>query len=253
MTTDFRALQAAFTAFIRNPDSAPVPPGCDPDRMRLYHTLFFNNFDGVLESTFARFKASLDDTDWYALVRPFFAEVPQHSPFFSDVPLRFAEYLAEHSPIPLTRAQQELIAYEAALHECRIGSEQVPPDPGAPPADLLTSRLRPHPDGLLLECGYPVHQAAFDPIQGAAATTTWLWLQRDADGVVQTTELSAASARWLVLLDAHPEQSAAANLEQLATELGQSPDALRPLAEAQLQQWWASGLLIATTTSPEEK
>lgn len=246
MNTDFHALQAAFTTFIRQPDTAPVPPGCDPARMQLYHTLFFNNFDGVLEAAFPRFQASLSAADWRAIVQPFFAAVPQHSPYFADVPLRFADYLAEGSPVPLTAAQQELLAYEAALHECRIGGESVPLSTDECPPDLLHSVLKPHPDSVLLECVYPVHDTAFNP-HTTPPSASWLWLLRDKDGVVQTTVLSAASARWLVLLETQDGQPAAASLAQLAAELAQPLPELLPSAQRQLTQWWNAGLLIRTT------
>lgn len=255
---DFRALQSAFTAFIRHPDSAPIPPGCDADRMRLYHTLFFNNFDGVLETALERFKASLTADEWLALVKPFFSEVPQHSPFLADVPLRFADYVAEGSPVPLNAAQIELLIYEAALHECRIGGEGGADQEGAalsPPDstdDLLAATLRPHPASQLLECAYPVHDPAFDPLTAPPAAA-WLWLMRDAEGVVQTTVLSAASARWLMLLDAHAGQAAVVSLAELAAELGQSPTELVPFARQQLEHWVSAGWLIAAPATGEEQ
>lgn len=254
-STDFRALQSAFTAFIRAPESAPVPPGCDAERMRLYHTLFFNNFDGVLEAAFERFKASLAADEWPALVKPFFSNVPHHSPFLADVPLRFADYLAEGSPIPLNAAQIELLLYEAALHECRIGGDWAEDTRGARPdssADLVNATLRPHPASQFLECAYPVHEPAFNPKE-SAPTASWLWLMRDSEGIVQTTVLSAASARWLMLLDAHAGQSAMISLTQLAAELGQSPSELMPFARQQLEQWVSAGLLIAAPAAGEEQ
>ena len=252
---DFRALQSAFTAYIRNPDFAPIPPGCDAERMRLYHTLFFNNFDGVLETAFERFKASLSENEWLALVKPFFSTVPQHSPYLADVPLRFAEYVTEGSPIPLNAAQIEVLVYEAALHECRIGSDLAQEAQLAsfdPSADILTATLRPHPTSQLLECAYPVHELAFNP-HHAKPTATWLWLMRDAEGVVQTTVLAAASARWLMLLETHAGQSATVSLGVLAAEIGQSPLELMPFARQQLEQWCAAGLLIVTPVQTEEK
>ncbi len=251
MNADFLALQAAFTAFIREPDKAPVPPGCNPERMQLYHQLFYNNFDGVLEAAFPRLQASLSNEAWHALVRSFFAGVPQHSPYLADVPLRFADFLTEHSPLPLNAAQQELVAYEAALHECRIGADLAPESLGSPPTNLLAAKLKPHPAGILLECAYPVHEPSFEPHTGEPSAT-WLWLLRDADGVVQTTVLSAASARWLVLLDAHANQPAEASLSALAAELGQPVATLHDAALAQLEQWWAAGFFICNDAPDEE-
>ena len=95
---DFQTLQRQFAAYLRQPDQAPLPRGCDAGRMRHYHQLFFNNFDGVLDAAFIRLRASFSEggffwEDWNRLALTFFQTVPQHSPFLADVPARFVEYL----------------------------------------------------------------------------------------------------------------------------------------------------------------
>lgn len=244
MNTDFLTLQSQFTAFIRNPEHAPVPEGCDPERMKFYHQLFFNNFDGILENTFDRTRAHLADEQWQLLVKLFFSSVPQHSPYLVDVPARFLEFLQEQNTVPLAEALLELAAFEATLHECRMAEDLTLPEAQMTSPDaLFDCAWQPHPQGVLFESAYPVNQADF-PLDEAPAQPTLLWIQRDDAGVVQIYNLSAASARWLVLLDAHAGATPNVSLAQLAQELNVEPDSLAEFARAQLADWIADGVLI---------
>jgi len=44
----FQQHQAAFAAYIRNPENSPLPVGVKPERMAMYRELFFNNIDGQI-------------------------------------------------------------------------------------------------------------------------------------------------------------------------------------------------------------
>ncbi|MGD9498959.1 MAG: DUF2063 domain-containing protein [Halothiobacillus sp.] len=251
MTTDFLALQAQFAAFIRDPAHAPVPKGCDPERMQLYHQLFFNNIDGILENTFERSRAHIADDQWQELVRTFFSTVPQHSPYLVDVPARFLEFLQEQTTVALPEPVLELAAFEATLHECRMAEDiTLPEATESLPDDVFDAAWQPHPQGVLFESVYPVNQADFS-LDEVPAEPTLLWIQRDDAGVVQIYYLSAASARWLVLLDAHSGATPGASLAQLARELNVAPENLTGFARAQLTDWIADGVLIPASGSKE--
>lgn len=247
MTTDFLALQAQFTAFIRNPEQAPLPQGCDPERMQLYHQLFFNNFDGILENTFERTRAHIADEQWQVLVHLFFSSVPQHSPYLVDVPARFLEFLQEQSAVALPEPVLELAAFEATLHECRMAEDiTLPEETESLPDDVFDAAWQPHPQGVLFESVYPVNQADFS-LDAVPAEPTLLWIQRDDAGVVQIYNLSPASARWLVLLDAHSGATPSVSLAQLAQEINVAPENLTEFARTQLTDWIADGVLIPAT------
>ncbi|WP_298220893.1 putative DNA-binding domain-containing protein [Halothiobacillus sp.] len=244
MNTDFLTLQSQFTAFIRNPEHAPVPEGCDPERMKLYHQLFFNNFDGILESTYERTRAHIADDQWQVLVKLFFSTVPQHSPYLVDVPGRFLDFLQEQNAVALSEALLELAAFEATLHECRMAEDiALPEAPVSLPDALFDCAWQPHPQGVLFESAFPVNQADFS-LDEVPTEPTLLWIQRDDAGVVQIYNLSAASARWLVLLDAHEDALPGQSLAQLAHELNVAPENLTEFARAQLADWIADGVLI---------
>lgn len=246
MTADFQTLQRQFAAHIRNPDQAPLPDGCDADRMRHYHQLFFNNFDGVLESTFPRLRASLPADGWDALVHTFFRDTPQHSPFLADVPARFADFLAEQSPLALTPGQEELAAFELACFELRKAEDPEPAPELTADGDLLTGHPVPNPDSLLFESDFPVHDPAWPPIEGAAQQT-FLCLIRDDAGLIQVQTLSAASALLLALIEENPDASGAEIIEELCRQSGLPPDETRHQALAQLEDWRRDGVLLGST------
>ncbi|MHB8920474.1 MAG: HvfC family RiPP maturation protein [Halothiobacillus sp.] len=249
MTPDFQTLQRQFAAYIRNPLTAELPPGCDARRMRHYHHLFLNNFDGVLEAVFERLRSSLSDTDWSGLTRRFFQTVPQHSPYFADVPTRFIEFLDEQTEVPLTDGQNELAAYELACFELKTDKDAPLPDELTPNDDGLAAFPVLNPDSLLFESLYPVHDVAWNP-HDPAQLPTFLILVRDHTGAVQTHEISAVSARLLQLIHQHPEFTGAESISALAQELNQPVASLQPFALKQLAQWRDDQVLLGTRPRP---
>lgn len=256
MTADFQTQQRQFAAHVRNPDQAPLPEGCDADRMRHYHRLFFNNFDGVLESTFPRLRASLPDEEWDWLVHTFFRDTPQHSPFLADVPARFADFLAEFLAEPssptLTPGQEELAAFELACFELRKAEDPEPAPELTADDDLLAGHPVPNPDSLLFESDFPVHDPAWSPIEGAAQPT-FLCLIRDDAGQIRVQTLSAASALLLALIAENPGASGAEIIEELCRQSGLPPDETRHRALAQLEDWRRDGVLLGSTRRTASK
>ncbi len=59
----------------------------------MYRELFFNNIEGFLSGNFPVLRKILDDQQWFALVQDFFAKHPCQSPYFSEIPEEFLDYL----------------------------------------------------------------------------------------------------------------------------------------------------------------
>ncbi|MGC8697021.1 MAG: DNA-binding domain-containing protein [Halothiobacillus sp.] len=245
--TDFQSLQRQFAAFIRDPHNTPPPPGCDAARMQHYHQLFFNNFDGVLELAYPRLCAEVGAAPWLELTRLFFQTVPQHSPYLSDVPAQFAEFLDAQTAQSLSDGQIELAAFELACFELKTADDEPrrTDEADQPPQGAA---LKPtwviNPDTILFESLYPVHDPNWDP-RGTAQTPTFLVLVRDPAGLVQTYAVSLASARLLHLIHAHPWQPLAVVIDALAQELNQPAARLLPLAQQQITQWFDAHVLLA--------
>lgn len=241
--SNFQSLQQQFAAYIRDPNNAPLPPGCDAARMQHYHQLFFNNFDGVLATAFPRLSANLPADDWHELTLLFFQTEPQQSPYLGDVPARFAEFLDAQTICPLTDGQMELAAYELACFELK--SEQDQEIPPILPEPVAWEMVRPvlNPVSLFFESVFPVHDLAWDPLS-ADHELTFLVLVRDSEGRVQTHSLSPASARLLVLLGERPELSVAQIVAILAAELDQSEAILLTHVTNQIEQWLAEEVVL---------
>lgn len=93
MKVDFKAKQQAFSAYIRDPANNPKPSDVKQERMEIYRELFFNNIDSFLSSNFPVIKTLLDDRQWFELSQDFFAKHPCTTPYFSEIPEEFLEYL----------------------------------------------------------------------------------------------------------------------------------------------------------------
>ena len=94
MLPDFQHTQAAFTHWLRKPDSASLPAGVLPERMQTYRELLFNNVISFVDITFPVAKALLPATLWQRLTERFFADHHCQSPFFYDISLHFREFVA---------------------------------------------------------------------------------------------------------------------------------------------------------------
>jgi len=95
MKIDFKAKQLEFSAYIRDPLNNPKPADVKPQRMEVYRELFFNNIDSFLSSNFPVLRTILDDQQWFELSQDFFARHPCTTPYFSEIPEEFLEYLQD--------------------------------------------------------------------------------------------------------------------------------------------------------------
>jgi len=246
-TTDFRDLQQAFTRFIRDPEHAEAPAGSDPERMRHYARLFFNNIDGILEQALDRFRTTFDDAEWDALTHRFFRDCPQHSPFLVDVPARFVEFLDD---VALTDWQRDLARYDLAEFQVLTEDDEPSNTVVESDGDPMAAPLVVNPEGQLFASAYAVHQ--FDmaaPRTPPPAEPTFLFLRRQPDGGIALTTLSPASARLLELIELAPDDTGEALLGRLAEELGATLEQIRDFGAQQYRQWLEEGLLIGTRTT----
>jgi hypothetical protein len=216
--------------------------------MQHYHHLFFNNFDGVLELVYPRFCAEVGQASWRELTRLFFQTVPQHSPYLSDVPARFAEFIDAQTAWSLSEGQIELSAFELACFELKIADDEPRstdlPEQPTPQGDAFNPSWVVNPDTILFESLYPVHDLSWDP-RSTIQTPTFLVLVRDPIGLVQTHAVSAASARLLHLIHTYTRQPLAVVIDALAQELNQAATKLLPLAQQQITQWLEEHVLLA--------
>ena len=129
---DFKSKQHEFAAYIRDPENNPVPADVKEQRMDMYRELFFNNIEGFLSGNFPVLRKILNDRQWFALAQDFFAKHPCKTPYFSQIPEEFLDYLqnerdsSEDLPFMLELAHYEWVemALSIAKEERNCQSSQ---------------------------------------------------------------------------------------------------------------------------------
>lgn len=222
--THFQQKQQAFSRHIRDPENNPAPADVKKQRMDMYRELFYNNIDSFLTSNFPVLHKILDDRHWHALVQDFFAVHPCRTPYFSEIPEEFIDYLQnqrgnrpddppfmlelahyEWVEMALSIAQQEPLEYSARLAE-----------------DPLGCKIRLSPLAWPLVYQYPVHRISPDYLpEVPPENPTFLLVYRDRSLAVKFLEITPVTYQFLQLLqllqDAQPV-SAQACLQQLVRE-----------------------------------
>lgn len=245
-----RALQAAFTAHIRDPAAAPPPPGVAPQRMALYAELFFNNISNLLASNFPVMRTLYDADDWRALVRGFYREHRSQTPLFTRIAGEFIRYLEDRAargsadpPFLVELAQHEASELALAFDPCEIADVAHDPD-----GDVLSDVPIVSPLVRVCAYRYPVHRIgpAFRP--GApAAQPVLLLLVRDRSDTVRFFEIDALCALLLERLQANRRHAGLVCLDHLLHELGRGAEpALRASGAAILQQLHARDAILGT-------
>lgn len=246
---DFRAVQRAFTAHLRQPQRAPAPADVEPRRVALYRDLLYRNVEGTMANAFPVLRRLLDDTAWHALVGEYFAEHRARTPLFPRMPLEFLRFLESRGP----RAGEPPFVHELAHWEW-LEAEVL-----FDPRELDLAGLDPEPDFLhravvlnpLLRTRayrFPVHRLRpeFQPAEPAAAPVCLAICRRRDDGV-SFMEMNAVSARLLDLVTLAPQRPAAEHYGVIAAELAHpAPERLAVAAAALLADFHARELVLGT-------
>lgn len=220
---DWRATQAAFSAYIRHPQLTELPPGASRERMAVYRELFLNTIDGLLSHGFPVLNQVLGETAWRALVSDFYARHRCQTPLFIELAEEFLQYLAEQRAPDANDPPflAELAHYEWV--ELALATAQ---DPEEAPAMATADVALDHAFGLIetawpLAYRFPVHRigAQFIPTE-APAQATFLLVYRDTDDQVHFVENNAVTHRLLQELRDHALIRGDVLIAQLAAELG---------------------------------
>ncbi|NOQ13087.1 MAG: DUF2063 domain-containing protein [Methyloprofundus sp.] len=199
---DFKARQAEFSAYIRNPDTAPCPSDVPAKRMQMYRELFFNNVESFLSNNFPVLRKILSDTQWQQLAQDFFANHPCISPYFSEIPEEFIAYLqneriasADDHPFMLELAHYEWVemALSIAQESLTEAQEQQITD--------LEQTISLSPLAWVLAYHYPVHKISPDYLPDQAPEqASYLAVYRDSEDKVKFVELAPMSFHLLQTL-----------------------------------------------------
>ncbi|MBT3812648.1 MAG: DUF2063 domain-containing protein [Gammaproteobacteria bacterium] len=194
-SVDFKAKQAEFSNYIRDPTAFPCPEDVKPERMQMYRSLFFNNVESFLSSNFPVLRKIFNDNQWQRLTQDFFAHHPSTTPYFSEIPEEFIAYLqneretiADDYPFML-----ELAHYEWVEMALSISQEETTATGTQTIADF-SQTISLSPLAWPLAYQFPVHKISPDylPLQ-APEQPYYLVVYRDSDDQVNFIELSIMS------------------------------------------------------------
>ena len=259
------AFQRTFAAHLRNPEVNPPPQGVDAERAGVYVELLFNNVEDFLSGCFPVIRKILDDGQWNALVRQFYAEHACQSPYFREIPAGFVEWLTgrlpfdslrlrsgttaqgtlfgERFPFLLELAHYEWVEVPLALDDSEIDWSGIDPD-----GDLLTGKLVLNPVMLLQSYQYPVHRIGPDFLP-TEPEPTHLVLLRDQHGKIQFVSLNVTTARLVQLLQENLDTRTA--IFQLAQEMQHpDPEQLMQFGQQILEQFKTQFLVLGTAIRP---
>ncbi len=222
----FIETQTCFTNFIRNPQQHPMPEDIKPERILMYRELLFNNVNSFLVSNFPVLHEILDANRWFEIAQEFFSRHHCDTPYFSEIPEEFINYLQDEKPVNENDPpfMLELAHYEWVEMALSISKEELIASSQAfldSPCDfpLYLSAL-----AWPLMYQYPVHRVSpeFMPNE-APESYTYLVVYRDLDDEVRFSEVTAVTLRLLEILQQQPGITTQACLKQLIEEC-QAPD-----------------------------
>ncbi|MFA6164713.1 MAG: putative DNA-binding domain-containing protein [Methylobacter sp.] len=220
MNIDFKTKQLEFASYIRDPENNPPPADVKQQRMDMYRELFFNNIEGFLSANFPVIKKILDGSRWIELVQDFYAKHPCKSPYFSEIPEEFLEYLqnernnADDLPFMLELAHYEWVEMALSISKEEVIANNENLD------NLFNKHIQLSPLAWPLAYQYPVQKIspAFLP-DAAPQQPTFLIVYRNPNDEVNFIEITPITYRLLQLIQENEQVLTADCLMQVADEL----------------------------------
>lgn len=248
---EFQKKQLAFAAHIRDPESAPAPPGVEDRRMAVYRELFFNNIRNLLGNMFPVLRKLLGDDKWNRMIRQFMRKHRAETPYFLQMPREFIEFLQEEfepfdddHPFLTELAHYEYIELALSISEELNDLDGIDPD-----GNLLTGIPVKSALAWVYAYQYPVHRIDIDFIPSdPAEQPVFLAVYRRTDDSVGFLELNPVTARLLELIEDNEVQSTGEELLRgLAREMHYSDsEALIRHGAAALEELRQLDILIGT-------
>ncbi|WP_394753768.1 DUF2063 domain-containing protein [Crenothrix sp.] len=217
---DFKAKQLEFAAYIRDPDRNPMPLGIKKKRMQMYRQLFFNNVEGFLAGNFPVIRHLLNDQQWLALAQDFFAHHHCSSPYFSEIPEEFIDYLQnERQNLDDLPFLLELAHYEWVEMALSIAKDNSLENDAIDWANSLHSNIQVSPLAWPLAYSFPVHKISpqFVPLT-APISPTFLIVYRDKSDDVHFLEITPTTYRLLEVIQENANATVESSLMQVAQE-----------------------------------
>lgn len=219
---DFRDVQRAFAAHLRDPRRNEAPAGLEERRLKIYRELFYNNVEDFLGNAFPVLRRISGDTAWHARVRDFYARHVSQAPQFYRLAEEFVRFVEhERGPHPDDPPYlAELAHYEWVELALSIAQDDPTPALAEPNGDPLEEPPVVSPLAWTLAYTWPVHRIGPGHLPSAAPPeATYLVVYRTRQDEVRFMEINAVTARLLQLIEEQPHATGRALLLQIAAEL----------------------------------
>ena len=244
----FQQLQYAFTAHIRDPQSQPRPTDVEARRMKIYNELTYNNVEDFMASTYPVLHSILDDAQWHALIRDYFANHYATTPLFHEMPREFLKYLeqertATEDDLPFLL---ELAHYEWVELALSVSDQQADMTTIDVEGDLLEGVPVLSPLAWPLSYQFPVHKISseFQPMH-LPEQATYLVVYRDAQDEVRFLEMNPVTAYLVQLITEDSQRNGRQMLEAIAEQLQHpNPEAVIEAGEQILKDLRARDILL---------
>ena len=244
---DFQRTQAAFAAYIRDPEGVTPPSDVPSQRMAAYRDLFFNNIENFIATAFPVAKSVVGEQAWRALIRDFFRLHQCRTPLFIGIAEEFLEYLSSEwsgeavdPPFLLELAHYEWVELALAVSE-----EELPEASGTFNTSILDLSVSLSRLAWPLVYRFPVHRIGpnFKPAF-PDGTLSFLVVYRNREDMVRFMELNQVSYSLLKSFDDSPGLTVRGHLLMIAQELKhQEPDKVLKFGTDLLRDLHLKGLI----------
>ena len=220
MKVDFKAKQNEFSAYIRDPFNNPRPADVKQQRIETYRDLFFNNINSFLSSNFPVIKTILSEEQWFNLAQDFFSNHVSTTPYFSEIPEEFIDYLqnerSNENDYPFLL---ELAHYEWVEMALSIAKEEINANTNDFIKNLPQQTISLSPLAWPLAYQFPVQQIspAFFP-EELPEEPTYLLVYRDIADEVNFIQIPPITFRLLQIVQESESISCEDCLNQIAQE-----------------------------------
>ena len=154
----FKQTQLDFAAHLRNPNTNKAPDGIEERRLDIYRNLFFNSISGLIAGTFPVLHTLLSEKEWQQLIRDFYQEKHNKTPYFPEISREFVEFIKQQPNDHIRPFIYELANYEwLELHLDKHLSETTF-EPNLTTQELLDSVPVINTVSSLNAYHFPVHQ-----------------------------------------------------------------------------------------------
>lgn len=239
----FQQLQTLFSAHIRDPQNQPYTPQnypglgeialeIEPRRLAAYEQLFFNNINSFFSNLFPVTRSVLGEERWLELIREYMQKHTARTPLFHELGQEFLLFLqADYHPLESDPAYLLELAHYEWIELALLVDEQEGVYLKTPPEVDLKTRYCLSPLSVPLAYQWPVDQISADHADiEPIATLTTLLAYRDVNDHVQFMALTPMLYTLLQRLDTEMAEPLEAVIASLADDMGQSFEAVAPLA-----------------------